>query len=478
MKLKRHRGVAVFAGWLICSGLMMVQAQEVTPREEELLKTLQTLQERVEALEERLESAPEEESPMEARMEKVESTLAQEQEESANDFRVYWKDGLRLETQDQDVQLRIGGRIHNDWYWFDESRNLDRAFTNVDDGVLFRRARLYMSGEVGAHLKFKAQYDFAGGDADFKDVYMELTDMPGVGNIRLGQFKAPFGLEELTSSNNITFIERSQPTGVFAASRETGMMLHNAFLNDRMTGALGVFRDSNAYGNHARDGQYNIAGRVTGLPWYADEGRQLMHLGIAYNYRKLDGEYRVNVRPSARLTPRFLDTGLIFADNEQRLGLEAAGLYGPFSLQGEYMMSEVDTTFLGNRTVDGWYLSGSWVMTGENRSYKTSSGVFGSVKPRNNFKLRGEDRGFGAWELALRYAELDLNDGGRRGIQGGSEDTLTVGLNWYLNPNARIMFNYMHTSVDRDFYYSANDWVFRAKGLDLNAFSTRFQVNF
>ncbi len=462
------------------SVLYAAEIGEINAREAELIDHIQSLQERVEDLERRLDGQPyaDTDAALEARIEAVESSIITQATPAGNDFRAYWSDGLRFETMDEQVRLRIGGRIHNDWYWFDESRDLHRSLGNIDDGVLFRRARLYMSGEVGEHLRFTAQYDFAGGDADFRDVYMELAELPGVGNIRIGQFKEPFGMEELISSNNIPFIERSQPTSVFAPSRSTGVMVHNRFLEDRLAGFVGVFRDSNDYGNHARDGKYTVAARVTGLPWYAEEGRQLLHLGLAYSYRKLDGEYRVNVRPEARLTPRFLDTGLIAADKEQRLGLEAAGVYGPFSLQAEYMMSEVDTDFLGKREMDGWYVLGSWVMTGENRSYSRAAGTFGGIKPRNNFKLSGEDRGLGALELALRYSELDLNDGGHRGIQGGSEDTITLGLNWYLNPNARIMFNYMHTQVDRDFYYSANNWVFRARGLSLNAFSTRFQVNF
>ena len=475
---KKWRNILMSGAIGITSLVGSAGAQELSPREEELILMIQELKERVEDLEQRLETTPTVDPVITERIDKIETSLADKREKAANDFRVYWSDGLRFETEDKNVRLRIGGRIHNDWYWFDESRDLKRTLGNVDDGVIFRRARLYMSGEVGEHLRFQAQYDFADGDADFRDVYMELANLPVAGNLRFGQFKEPFGLEELMSSNNITFIERAQPTSVFAPSRKTGVMLHNAFLDNRITGAVGVFRDTNDYGNRARDGKYNVAARVTGLPWYEDGGKQLVHLGIAYLYRNLDGEFRVNVRPEAQLTPRFLDTGLILADNEHRLGLEAAALYGPFSIQGEYMMSRVDTEFLGNRTIDGWYVAGSWVMTGESRSYSTSSGTFGTVKPKNNFKLTGENQGFGAWELALRYSELDLNDGGRNGIRGGAEDTLTLGLNWYLNPNARIMFNYMHTSVDRDFYYSANNWVYRAKGFDMNSFSTRFQVNF
>ena len=133
-----------------------------------------------------------------------------------NDINVTWKDSLRLETADGKNKLRIGGRIH----W-------DNAFSSDDDymsdGDTFRRARLYVSGQIQERYDFKMQYDFAGGDADFKDVYFGIKGVPALGNVRVGQFKEPFSLEELTSSNNITSIERANANRL-SPSRSAGVM--------------------------------------------------------------------------------------------------------------------------------------------------------------------------------------------------------------------------------------------------------------
>ena len=127
---------------------------------------------------------------------------------------------------------------------------------NLESGVEFRRARLYMSGTIYKNVFFKAQYDFADGDARFKDVYVGVKKIPIIGHIKIGNFKEPFSLEELTSSKYITFMERSVATSAFAPSRHHGVMAYNTVpgTDDRATWAVGMFRNSDGYGR-TRDGE-------------------------------------------------------------------------------------------------------------------------------------------------------------------------------------------------------------------------------
>jgi phosphate-selective porin OprO/OprP len=122
-------------------------------------------------------------------------------------------------------------------------------------------------------------------------------------------------------------------------------------------------------------------------------------------------------------------------------GAEAALVYGPFSLQGEYMYSGVDTPGGEDPSFQGAYVYASYFLTGEHRAYKTSAAAFDRVKPKKNFGAGGP----GAWEVGLRYSYLGLNDGE---IEGGELSDFTVGLNWYLNPNTRFMLNYVHADLD------------------------------
>lgn len=81
-------------------------------------------------------------------------------------------------------------------------------------------------------------------------------------------------------------------------------------------------------------------------------------------------------------------------------------------------------------------------LTGEHRPYRTERGIFGGIQPKNNF---GSNGGWGAWEVAARYSHIDLND---KGVGGGELGDFTFGMNWYLNPNVRFMFNYVHADLE------------------------------
>lgn len=377
-----------------------------------------------------------------------------------SDFRVYWKEGLRFQTADKDFTLKIGGRIMNDWAWMEADRAVEAAVGDLEDGTEFRRARLYVAGRIYENVDFKLQFDFAGGDADLKDAYIGLRGLPVY--VKAGHFKEAFGLEELTSSKYITFIERSLPTGAFSPSRNTGFAVNSDALDKRVTWAVGVFRGTDDYGYGQAEGAYNVTGRITALPRYADDGKNLLHLGASASYRSGRDALSFDAEPEVHLAPDFVDTGDFPSDSHVLVGGEVAFVKGPFSLQGEIMVADVkragdDATFYG------YYVQASCFLTGEHRNYKKSSGAFGRVKPKRNF---GKNGGPGAWEVAARYSYVDLTDGG---TVGGELEDITLGLNWHLNPNTRVMWNYVRVDVE--------DGVGAADG-NADLFVMRLQIDF
>ena len=138
------------------------------------------------------------------------------------------------------------------------------------------------------------------------------------------------------------------------------------------------------------------------------------------------------------MTDKFMDTGAFAGDRVDLVGLEAAWVNGPLSVQSEYMKAYADRTGASDVDFDGYYVQASYFLTGEHRNYKTSEGAFSRIKPKKNY---GKEGGLGAWEVAARYSGLDLNDSD---IAGGRLNDITTGLNWYLNPNTRIMWNYVY----------------------------------
>lgn len=375
-------------------------------------------------------------------------------------LRPFWKDGLRFENLDKSISLKIGGRIQQDYAFFEEDGRIRKTFGEAfADGAEFRRARFYFAGTIYGNIEFKAQYDFAGGDADFKDVYVGLTKLGNWGGFRVGQFKEPFSLEQLTSSNHITFLERSL-ADAFAPGRSTGIMWHRRFLNDRVTGAFGVFRNTDSFGDGQSDQEFSFTGRVTALAWYEDGGKKLLHVGVAYTHQEYKDEVRFRARPEAHLAPRLVDTGTFSADSGDIVGAELAYVNGPLSLQAEFVQAFIDGSDIPVRNSQFWggYVMVSYFLTGESRPYKTSIGAFGNVKPLENYS---QDGGSGAWEVAARYSRLHLNDGW---IRGGRLEDVSLGLNWYLNPNVRVMWNYVLANPSRG-------------GL-VNIFETRIQIAF
>ncbi|MFP4257307.1 MAG: OprO/OprP family phosphate-selective porin, partial [Desulfobacterales bacterium] len=130
-------------------------------------------------------------------------------------------------------------------------------------------------------------------------------------------------------------------------------------------------------------------------------------------------------------------------DDADIMSLEAAMVMGPFSAQGEYMQSFVGSDAANDPDFSGYYVYGSYFLTGESRNYKPGSGSFGRVKPNRDFSFHKQ--GAGAWELGVRYSSLDLND---ESIEGGELNDLTLGVNWHLNPNVRTMINYVYADLE------------------------------
>lgn len=307
------------------------------------------------------------------------------------------------------------GRLHGDYAAHDAD------VRPLDDDVLLRRARIGVQGEFNDRWSFEAEYDFVGHGA-FKTVALEYEGWKQ-GAFTIGQIKVPFGLEELTSSNNLVFIERALPGDSLSLSRRLGFAFDRN--RDHYTVALMGFGPS--IDGHEGNG---AGARFTLAPVISDHA--VLHVGVAAVTERARGDVKFNARPESRVTDvKFVNTGdLDDARQIHRLGLEAAWRNGPVSVQAEWMHAEIERNAgLAEVDVDGWYVAGSWFLTGESRPYR--NGTFRSLKEYH----RG-----GAWELAARYSRLDLDDGT---VRGGTESNWTLGVNYHAGKHLRIMANYV-----------------------------------
>ena len=280
-----------------------------------------------------------------------------------------------------------------------------------------------------------------------------------IGTILVGQQKEAFGLEEMTSSNYITFMERGL-TSVFTPSRNTGIQVYNHTENERLAGAFGISRNADGFGTASSKDSWGANLRVGGTPWM-ESSTKLIHTGMSFTYRKApDDTLRYRARPSSHWIPRLIGTAAIPAKSAYAINFEGAAVMGPASLQGEFTMNKLDSQEFEDPTFTAFYAYVSYFITGESRKYKGSRGQFSRVVPKSRFDGKKGTKA-GAWELAARYGHLDLNDAK---AAGGEMNDWTLGVNWYWNSATRIMFNYVRADT-------------KEIGI-ANSFQTRFQIDF
>lgn len=374
------------------------------------------------ALERRLEA-------MEAEMEELRREIAETrvQAEHAGEQAAKAEEKAVAAESGSGLKIKPRGRFHLDMGFNDSDE------TELSDGFLNRRSRIGVAGSLNDDWGFQIEYDFGENGTSANDV--RLTRKVGGGTFKIGQFKVPFGLNELTSSNNITFMERSSPSNVTADSRRLGIGY------DSFSGPVGfqVMAYGRAIGDSLGGGDMplGVAGRMVFNPVKTDT--QLLHLGIAaaHENRRDADTVRFRDRPESRASSgtRLIDTGDITdVDSTLKFGAEFAYQAGPFSVESEYFRTKLNRDAGEEPTFDGWHIQAGYVLTGESRGYR--GGVFRGISP---------SRSAGAWELAARYSRANLNDGG---FVGGEQNNLTLGLNWYATSNIRFMANLIFVDVE------------------------------
>jgi phosphate-selective porin OprO/OprP len=395
---------------------------------------------------------------------------AQKAPDTSSNFELSWAPGIEMKSKDGNFNAHIGGRIQTDAAIYDQDRS------RLGDGTEIRRATVRLEGTFLKDWKYRFEPDFGGGAANsvsITDAWIGYTGLKPFA-FYVGNLQEPFSMEDITSSRFLTFMERGLPN-VFAAGYRMGGMVSANGANWSATGGLFGSTFSADPGAEGDEG-YDLTGRVHFAPLYGKT--QSVHLGFGARYNDPNNEsLAYSQRPESHVTgARFVNTGtLANTEHQFQIGPELAAVWGPFSLQGEYIRTMVSRNN-GSPDVDfdGWYVYGSWFITGESRNYEAASGTFGRIRPNANVGQGG----FGAWEVALRYSGLDLTDGP---VKGGTEKNLTFALNWYPNPYTRLMFNYILVNNDNNATGNAANLLPGKVGAgndDPQVFQVRAQVDF
>ena len=440
------------------------------------------LAKRVEALEQSLQS-----------MQQVTTAAAEESLPAGKDKKDDNKDTCKQLDPIIKPTFQFHGRIYFDGVTYDDDDS-DVAFFHTDrnNELGFRTFRIGGNGNIYENLYYTTEFEIRGTNSaiQYKDIYMEQQNIPGIGHFRAGHFKEPIGMEEDESDLYLTFMEKSPATKAFAPARNFGVMMWNTF-DDCQDASwfLGTFRadspdspDSTGLWR-SDDNDWVYDARVAVLPYYDDpsNGRYLVHLGGSYSFRHIGGltsgaTYDQNVAYNPLNGLAQFSTGSwvgsqapigfgaeFNTDEYNELAAEFLTIWGASSLQSEYYVALSDT----GQEFNGGYAQLSYFLTGENRAYVKDLKLPGRTQPFEPFfwvdSCKGAVCGKGAWELTGGYSWVDLTDGQdtnntaatppatggtSANRRRGFNNNFILGVNWYQNPWSRVFFDYEREMVN------------------------------
>lgn len=398
-----------------------------------------------------------------------------------------------------DFELAFRGRFQFDAGTFFQDGGLPASVTtgrDLHNGSYFRRAQIGIEGQVFRDFDYEFVFDFGSSATERAgQIYLMRLAYTGIPNVLInaGAIQPKFTIDDSTSSADLTFMERSSIVNTIldpfggsdsrrgievryqregALTRGDNLLVTTAFTGDRIAETK------------ADDEGTQLLGRLA-YRFYSDMKSNFQIGGSAARIiNDPDSAMRIGDRPESRVDgTRLVGFGFgglpaaVPAKSAWLFGMEAAMNYGPLTVQGEYFHYTLERTnsVLRDPSFDGWYVQGSYLLTGESRPYVAGSAAFGSPSPLRPFGP-GSPAG-GAWELKARYSVNNLDayifepDPANR-VRGGEQRIISTGINWYLNRNVRWLFDYSFVDVDR------LDAAGLPAGQDFNILAGRMQFSF
>jgi phosphate-selective porin OprO/OprP len=394
-------------------------------------------QEYLQSLEERLKEL-EQESRITERLRELDQELAQQVVGAGSE-------GFFLRSADRAFEIRLRGYLQMDGrFFFDNSNNATQPNPNI---LEIRRARPIIEGILFRYFDFKFMPNFGQGQTTLVDGYLGFNYWPQF-QIRAGKFKPPVGLEMQQSATDTLFIERGLPINLLP-NRDIGLQLYGDVLEKRLTYQVGVFngaRDNTTTTDFDENNGKDFVARIFALPFlnHSIDWLKGLGIGIGGSYGSTKGQlstFRIPAQGNGGIDFFTYRKGVTAAGDRFRISPQLYYAWGPFGLLGEYaynsqeVQKEIALDALDHRA---WQLAASYVLTGENASFK-------GVKPRRDFNPA--QGAWGALELKARYNELHVDSNAfpifadptrsAHNIQAWA-----IGINWYPTPNIKAMLDY------------------------------------
>ena len=385
----------------------------------------------------------------EQRIDKDVSDSVKYRQARANDGSVT-ENGIGLKSKDGNNTIQLTGRLHMDYRQYSPDYGTGQTTDSYQNTAEARRARFGVRGQFAKDFKYQLLANFGASDgfsstsSTADEMWVNYAANPEM-QFQFGLFKMPFSLEQMTSSNNLDFMERSligQNDSELIPAKETGFMLHG-IPKPGLTYAIAASRGKS--NKSAEFDGFDYIGRVTtNIAELTGSKAYTAHLGAAYSTGEIKGGViPVSGRTESRMQSAwFTGSALSGATTRTRQGLEAAFAYNAFKLQGEQFNFKYDPATGDNQEIRGYYAQAVYNLTGESHAYK--DGTFGWIKPNNPVDKGGS----GAWQVGVRMSEFDASDISVATGKSNRATAMTYGITWFATDNLRFMLNYVDTKFD------------------------------
>ncbi|CAN5272998.1 OprO/OprP family phosphate-selective porin [soil metagenome] len=411
-------------------------------------------------------------------------------------------------SADGNFTAQLNGVMHFDAGNYFQKGNLPTqiagASRDLNGGTNARRARFGFGGKAFGDFDYNFLYEFGGSGTEdaghIQELWVQYTGFLKPFHVKVGYFEPLVGMEANVSTNSLALLERASPAEAarnvaagdtrasiqyfgnddFKSEISPGTKVH-WLLSGAVTGnTASTVNSAGAFASQPFDEQLAVIGRASIAPYHGTDWTVHLGANVQYVLNPNDntgtggaaaGKYTVQLRdrPELRLDgTRLVDTGALNAAHVTVYGLEAGAQFKNLYVQGEYFKYEVDgngaTPATASPDFDGYYVQASYLLTGESRVYNAAAGAFNGPVVAHPFNWSANT--CGAFEIAGRYSDLDLNSNAGSagaatpvgGVRGGEQKVYGASLNWYVNPIIRFMLQGQHVQIDR----------LNATGLSLN----------
>ncbi len=358
-----------------------------------------------------------------------------------------WRDGFYVQSEKADFRLQLGALVHADGRF--APGDDDSA---IVDTFLIRRVRPYLRGRIAQRFEFYVNPDFAGGTVVVQDAYIDTIFSPAF-RLRVGKGKSPFGLERLQPVSSIVFFERALPTSL-VPNRDVGVQVLGDVSGGLVSYSAGVMNGVVDGGSADQDtgDSKDVLGRILVRPFTrrAESGLRGLSVGIAASAGRQTGAGALpTLRTASLQQPYFAYSGASADGVRTRYSPQLSYTRKSFAGFAEYVHPELPVrrgAVIEDVAHDAWQLAGTWVLTGE----AATDGNTG-IRPRANFDFGNGH--YGALQVGVRYHALTIDDAAflaNLAAAGSSRraESWTAGLNWYLTPNLKYVFDFERTVFD------------------------------